>query len=232
MAKAKKYDEVMTPEGVLVFPQLNVPDKKYKKEFGEWSARIRLTGEAAAALVERHEAVVAAEMARYTEELEVALAAAKTGTDKAKAKKALAEIKEADKPFRPVYDDEGEETGDFEFNFKSPAGFLSKKDGKPVAIKIAVFDAGGKQLKTLPKIWGGTVARLQGYFKPFATASVGVGASLRLQKVQILRLVTAGEGAANPFGKADGYTYEEEDEDTNQEANPSGAEEGTDEENF
>ena len=206
------FPKVTTDEGVLVFPKINAPDTKFKAD-GEYQAKIRLDAEASQKLIEKYEA----ELAKYWEvakaELEEKLAQAKPGAEKAKAKKALSEMKEADRPFKPAYDDEGNATDEYEFNFKMPAQFKSKKDGSVIKMKPDVFDASGKLLKNPPEIWGGTKACVAGELRPFST-QIGVGLSLRLKAVQIIELSSGGGGQRDAggygFGSKEGYEGSDE----------------------
>lgn len=207
MATAKKtFPKVMTGLGTLVWPKLNAPDEyKGKKSY---SAKIRLSPTDSQKLIEKIEAALKAHWPVAQAELEAKVEAAKTGPEKAKAKKALAEMKEADKSYKPAYDDEGNETGEYEFNFKMPDHFIGKDD-KPVYMKPDLFDAKGQMLKNPPEVWGGTTAYVAGELRPFSMP-IGVGISLRLKAVQIIQLNTAGggerSGTSYGFGASDeGY---------------------------
>lgn len=159
MATAKRpaFTKVTTPKGALIWPKLAAPDEyKGKKTY---SAKIRLNEADSQALIEKIEAELRAYWPIAKAELEEKVANAKTGKQKAEAKKALDEMKEADKSYKPAYDDDGNETGEYEFNFKMPDHFMGKDD-KPVYIKPDVFDAKQRLLKVVPEVWGGTVARV------------------------------------------------------------------------
>jgi hypothetical protein len=203
------FTKVQTAKGTLIWPKLAAPDEyKGKKSY---SAKIRLSEADSAKLIEQIEA----ELQRYwpiaKAELEQKVADAKTGPDKAKAKKALAEMAEADKSYKPAYDDEGNETGEYEFNFKMPDHFIGK-DKKPVFIKPDVFDAKGKLLKVVPEVWGGTKAIVAGELRPFSMP-IGVGISLRLKAVQIIELAAAGgsrDASSYGFGAQEGFEADDE----------------------
>lgn len=199
--KKPAFTKVMTAEGTLIWPKLVTPDEyKGKKSY---TAKIRLSAKDSQVLIDKIEA----ELARYwptaKAEYETKLAEAKTGKQKAEAKKALEEIKEAEKSYKPAYDDDGNETGEYEFNFKMPDHFISQKDKKPVFMKPDLFDAKGKPLKGAPEIWGGTTAIVAGELRPF-NMPIGVGISLRLKAAQIINLATGGGGerAAGAYGFA------------------------------
>lgn len=210
--KKRSFAKVMTGEGTLIYPKLNKPDQ-YKDNKPQYQSKIRLSAEESQKLIEKIEAEVKAYWPEAEAEMQAKVDAAKTGPEKAKAKKALAEMKEADKAYKPAYDDEGNETGEYEFNFKMPASFKSQKDGKEIPLKPDLFDAAGNLLKNPPEIWGGTVACVAGELRPF-NMPIGVGVSLRLKAVQIVKLNTAGGGERDAgsygFGAKDGYEADAE----------------------
>jgi hypothetical protein len=224
MATNKKpsYAKVTTPAGVLIWPKLAAPDEyKGKKTY---SAKIRLNEEDSQALIAKIEAELAKFWPIAKAELEEKLAEAKTGKQKAEAKKALEEMKEAEKSYKPAYDDEGNETGEYEFNFKMPDHFVGK-DKKPVFMRPDVFDSLGKPLKVVPEIWGGTKAVVAGELRPY-NMPIGVGISLRLKAVQILELASAGgsrDAGSYGFGAQEGG-FEGSDEE------PEGSDSGSSEE--
>ncbi|NCT81937.1 MAG: hypothetical protein GXC94_02225 [Comamonadaceae bacterium] len=206
----------ITPEGVAVFPKLNAPDTKFKAE-GEYQCKLRLPAEESEAFIELIEAQLKAYWPIAKAELEQRVADAKTGKQKAESKKALDEMKEAEKPYKPAYDDDGNETGEYEFNIKTPASWLKDKGKateKRMPIKPSIFDARGNALKNPPEIWGGSRLVVAGEFRPF-NMPIGVGISLRLNAVQIIELSGGGgarDAAGFGFGKHEGG-YEGSDED-------------------
>jgi hypothetical protein len=193
--KRKALTKFITPKGVAVYPRLNTPDTKYKPE-GEYSAKIRLSEEDAAPLIEKINALIEA---TYKEEQERLIEAGKKGAAKT--------LKYADLPYKAVLDDEGDQTGEYEFNVKMKAQY-TKKDGSVVKMEPKLFDAATPP-NPLPKstqIWGGSLIKVAGEFNPFATA-IGVGMSLRLSAVQVIKLVSGsggGDGASYGFGGEEG----------------------------
>lgn len=186
--KRKALEKFTTPKGTAVYPQLTKPDTKFKAE-GEYSAKIRLSDEDAAPLVAKIEALIGeafeAEKARLI----------------AAGKKAAAKtLKLADKPYKAVLDAEGEETGEVEFNVKMKAQYTNK-DGEVVKLKPGLFDAATppNPLPSSTQIWGGSLIKVAGEFNPFATA-IGVGMSLRLKAVQVIKLVSGGTAGASSYG--------------------------------
>jgi hypothetical protein len=198
--KRKSLTKFITPKGVAVYPRLNTPDTKFKTE-GEYSAKIRLSEEDAAPLIAKIEEAIAE---TYKAEQDRLIAAGK--------KAAAKTLKYADKPYKNVLDGEGEETGEVEFNIKMKAQY-TKKDGTVVKLEPKLFDAATPP-NPLPKstqIWGGSLIKVAGEFNPFATA-IGVGMSLRLSAVQVIKLVSGGSGGdASSYGfggEEDGFVAE------------------------
>jgi hypothetical protein len=202
-------------KGTFVYPRLNTPDTKFKDE-GEYQVRLRVSAEEAAPVIEKVDALATEifEATKASIEEEIA-AATKAKKPLGKLKEKLAKLKYTDKCYKPALDDDGNETGEIEFNFKMTASGVSKKNGKPWTRAPQVFDGKGKELKgkAIPSIWGGTIGRVDGFYNPFCTA-VGAGVSLRLEAVQIIKL-QSGSGSASAAQRGfaaeeDGYEAEEE----------------------
>lgn len=194
MATKPKYINFLTPKGTAIYPKLNVPDTKYKPT-GEYSTKLKLSGEEAQPLIDQYEA----EAARFFEEVRAELNAT-TGPKAGKAKARAKTLKlAADKPFKPEYDEEGNETGNYIINFKMPARIV--REGKEdIVLKFDVFDAAGKKLAKVPDVWGGSILRVSGQMRPFDSPTVGVGLSMRLQAVQIIELRQGGQRDAAGYG--------------------------------
>jgi hypothetical protein len=211
MAEAKRtpLDKVMTPEGIAKFPVLNVPDTKFNPE-GDFKCGIILSAAEGAPLYRRLQAAAQkmfdATFAELTEKV-----ATEKGEKKAKAKKALEELKLGDLPAKPVYDEDGNETGDLAFNFKMKATYKDKS-GATKSRKPSLFDAAGDVFPSSTAIWGGSKVKVAGSINSFympGTNTAGVG--LRLSAVQVIQLCTAGGGgnaSSFGFGKEDGYTVD------------------------
>lgn len=217
MATEKKtFTKVMTPEGTFVWPRLNEPDFKFKKDTGEFQCRLRVAREDVADLIADIEAQSQKAYDEALADLKQKLAEAKTGADKAKLKERIGKFEMASLPFKDDVDDEGEPNGFVILNFKMPHKVSWKdKSGKQVEKLLvpSIFDASGKHLKTPPAIWGGTTGHVAGELRPFA-APLMAGVSLRLTGVQIIKLQSGGTGpdaAALGFGKKDGYEGSDED---------------------
>lgn len=202
--KRPSFKKGMSDLGTLVYPRLNAPDTKYKVD-GEYTAKLRLDEDASEALIKDIEAELAAYWPVARAEAEARIEEAKGGAAKGKAKKALEEMKESDKSYKPAFDDDGEETGEYEFNFKMPAFYMKDKGKateKKVPMRPDVFDSNGKKLKVIPEIWGGTTGHVAYELRPFSTA-VGVGVSLRLKAFQIIDIQQGGGGERD----ADAYGF-------------------------
>lgn len=191
---------ITTPVGVAVYPKLTTPDTKFKP-LGEYTCKVRLSGADAEPIIANIEKLQAAFFESEKAEL-------MKGDGKAKAKaKAL---KLASPCYKPAVNDDGDETGEFEFNFKMNARIV--KEGKPDRVmKPDVFDAKGKKLAVVPEIWGGSLVSVAGEASPFHTA-IGVGISLRLNAVQIveLRSGSARDAEGYGFGKQEGFEGDDE----------------------
>lgn len=231
--KRTALEKFTTPKGVLKYPRLNDPDTKFKAE-GVYSTKLVLPGDLAAPIVEKLSKIAATMLELTRADLEDAVEAEK-GAKKGKLKKQLAELKLADMPFKPVFDDDGNETSDIEFNFKMNAKRTDKKTQKVIEMTPSIFDAKGKALKTVPNIWGGTVARISAQILPFYTALAGAGVGLRLSAVQVIELVSGGGGNAEShgFGEEEGG-FEGSDAPAAQSSStaPAGAEAADDEAEF
>lgn len=197
-------------KGVLKYPRLNEADTKFKPT-GEFSTKVVLdnaTGKAVIAVLKpMHEAAFAKEKLILEEKLKEA-----KGESKGKLKKALEKLTIGELPVKPVFDDEGNETDQFEIAFKMNAKVKDRKSKVEGALKDMrpkFFDASGTAIpfEQAPSVWGGTVARVSGYVSSYyAAAANTAGASLRLSAVQILKLVTGGGGNKaedHGFGKED-----------------------------
>jgi hypothetical protein len=210
------------PKGVLGWASVLVPDTKFKAE-GEYHAKVVLPGTdpAAQKLMQDLDAAAAAAKEGNLEELKAKLADAKTGADKAKAKKAIEEVTAMDPQvsYSFVPDDDGNPTTDVEFRAKMPAERKDRKTGRVIKQKPDVVDAKGKPCMP-DAVWRGTVARLVVRVKPYATPKA-VGAGLFLQGVQIIKLAEANAGVQYE-AEEDGYSADDEEPTRGYAAEPEG----------
>ena len=188
----QKLLQMVTPPGIAVYPKLNEPDTKFKAA-GEYQTRLRL---------QLADAKVQSFVETIDEAYDAAIAQAKKDNP-AKAKS----MKSADKPYKVVCDEEGNETGEIEFNFKMAASGVSKKTQKPWTRRPSLFDAKGQPLPADTKVGGGSTIKVSFEIMPFYAPAVGAGLSLRLQAVQVLDLVEYGQRTASAYGfeEEDGY---------------------------
>ena len=195
--KKQKKPRYITPVGVAVYPYLDKPDTKFKEE-GEFRTKLRMSAEAAAPIIE----LVDAEMAE-AKKIEKLIEA----TKKLPKGKTIPE----NTPYKNAVDDQGDETGEIEFNFAATASGVSKKNGKPWTRTIDIFDA--KKKKMTGGIWSGSklkVAYTIGSY--FINAKVGYGVKLYLEAVQVIELVQGGNRNAEGYGFGEEEGYESADE--------------------
>lgn len=203
--------KLMTPKGVAKFPNLNKPDTKFNPD-GEFKVGVILSGEESAKFRMQIDQEADKALANAKAELEEKVANEK-GEKKAKAKKALDELAMADMPYKPVYDEDGNETGDFVLQFKMKAQRKDKKTGQVTKMFPKLFDAAGKQIPQSKDIWGGSLIKVAGLINPFYIPGTNMaGVSLRLSAVQVIELRSSGGGDASSygFGKEDGYNTEDD----------------------
>lgn len=213
MADAKKDDfaiakNLTSPKGVAVFPHLNTPDFKFKKETGEYRVKLKLDGEAAEKFKAFIDETLAGAIPKLVEEKKKSLA-----KKPALAAKVTAEnLEMGAKPYSPDLDKEGNETGATVFNFKRAAKITYTPKGAqaPVTkeIKPDIFDAKGVMMKgKLPLIFGGSVMKVNYDVLPYVTPVAGAGITLRMNAVQIIELKSQGDrdASAYGFGTEEGY---------------------------
>jgi hypothetical protein len=217
--KRAPLEKFITPAGVAVWPRLTEPDYKYKKAEGEFSVKVRLSAADSQPLIDRIEELIAEKRSAVESELKELMNDPKK---KAKAAVALRELEMAGKPYKSAVDDEGNETGEFEFNVKMAHKVTNQKTQKINLLFPLLFDAKRNKLPSSVQIWGGSIVKVAGQYKPFYTAALGVGVSLRLNAVQVIKLVSAGSArnaSSFGFGEEEGFEAEGSefnDEDSNE----------------
>lgn len=191
MTKKRKLTEAITPKGVAIYPKLNEPDTKFKKE-GSYETRLafeNIDDPAVQAFVAKAEKVRDEFFDNKIAEL------------KAEGKGAAArQLKKTD-ILKPELDREtGDETGRYTIKASMKASGV-RDDGKKWTQKPTYFSASGAELKNPPMIGGGSVLKLGIAFDPYVIeSSKEVGVTLRLKAVQIINLVTAGKRSFESFG--------------------------------
>jgi hypothetical protein len=191
MAEKRQY--FISPAGIAKYPRLTKPDTKFKAD-GEYKVTLVLPGAEAQGLIEQIDNAMAESLVK----------ARKENPTKAKTIKAA-----TDKPYKAETDDEGNETGNYTFNFKMAAKVTSKKNGNTWEQKPAVFDAKLRPLPASVNVGGGTTLKVKFEMYQFYTALVGAGVSLRLLAVQILDLVEYSRNGAEGFEAGEGYEAED-----------------------
>lgn len=194
----------MTPKGRLKYPRLAEPDTKFDAD-GEYKTALIVSKEAAQSFI-----------TKLTTIIEKAVDSWKKENPKHKGKP-------INFPWEDELDDNGDETGNVEFKFKTKAVGRSKKSGETWSNKPAILDSSGKEVSGVNP-WGGTVAKVGIEVSDFVFNNPsGVGVSPRLKLVQIIELVEGGSNAAAGFDieAEDGFTgddttsdnYEDPDDD-------------------
>lgn len=175
------------------------PDTKFKPE-GEYKVTMRPTAEAMAPYFEDMKSIVEAALPLY-QEIE---------DEEAKKKgKKPKQIKASDT--QPWLDCEMED-GTVVVKLKTAATFQSKKTGGIEEKNVPVVDSFGKYLSkeqiAALRIGNGTELRAIVTMRPYHMVTSGVGVSLRLEKVQIVKLVQyGGNGVDNEFGEFEGGEF-------------------------
>ena len=197
----KKRDSRTTAAGIAVYPRVSgEPDTQFDAE-GTFSTKIRFE-----ATNEKGAAYAAELKAEIDTRMKQTLAAAKKEYP---AKVAEAKAKKAKPPKAPELAStpyfEDEETGDITFTFKMRASGVSKKTNKPWTAKPRLFDAKGTPIVTDIKLGGGSEIKVNFEPSDFYKPLVGAGVSLRLNAVQVIKLVEWAGGDAKSYG----FTEEE-----------------------
>jgi hypothetical protein len=185
MAFVKNDNSVkgVTPKGIFGWSNLFEPSYKFK-DCGVYDVTLRLNGKDAEELQGVIDGII---------EKEYKKAEAECKTPKQKAA-----LKYADTPYKEETDDQMEPTGYTTFKFKCNASYVNKS-GLQVKKQLAVFDSVGTPMQPV-SVFGGTVGKIAYEITGFNTSALGVGASLRLEAVQIIKLVQGQASDAKGFG--------------------------------
>lgn len=184
--------ELTTARGIAVFPQLNEPSTKFDSN-GVYECRLRYAADDAFIDTFRSRAQKVIDV-KYDEITEQLKADGKAGL--------VAKIKKMDAPIKVEEDPEtGDETGFVTIKAKKTASGIAKKTGKPWKSKPDIFDARGNKLTNAPAIGGGSEMKMNvelfGYYAPNTKE---VGCSVRLNGVQVIKLVQYGARDAGGYG--------------------------------
>ena len=206
--KAKKV-YVTSPTGVAVYPHLLEMDsyqlKEHRKKEFNTGLLLNPENEADAAFIAQLDALAAEAFEDAKAQLQAKIDSPDTkGKDKASAKQALAGL-ELHIPYKPEYDDEGDETGKVIVHTKCMAGGTDKKTGKDWTKTLPIFDANGQpvttQDRTEMKLWGGSQIAFSAEVFPFVAEGLKLGGiSLRLQAAQVIEANGGGNRSADSFG--------------------------------
>lgn len=179
-----------------------------------------MSAQAAAPIIEQVDKLM--EEIRADDKVVAAKAEVEKFNKNPKNKKKQAEVPE-NSPYTDAVDDNGDETGEIEFNFGANASGKNKKTGKTWTRTIKLWDSKKKEFKGA--VWSGSkikVAYTIGTY--FINAKVGYGVKLYLESVQIIELVQGGNRSADGygFGEEEGFEAEE----TSDDSSDTGAEGG------
>ena len=174
------------------------PDTKFNA-LGEYKVTIYPTPEEMAPYFDAMREILAAALPIY-QEVE--------NEEAAKKKKKPKELKASDT--QPWLAGEMED-GTIQLKLKRAARFTDK-DGVVQDINLPVIDSRGKFLTkeqvAAAKVGNGTVCRLVVTARPYNMATQGVGVSLRLEKIQLIKVVQyGGNGIDNEFGEFEGGEF-------------------------
>ena len=172
---------VVTPVGTAIYPWLNTPDSR----FGDptYKVNLRLTGEDATKFIAQVDAIKEEAMAHLG-------------------------VKDLVVPIVPALDDDKNEIpGAYDVKTKAKAHF-KQADGSLVENRITIVDAQKNPMdESAGTIWGGSKLKLALNVGAVST-SIYSGLMLRINAVQVIDLVTGGQGGANSFDVEDGFTAE------------------------
>jgi len=205
----KKLEKFVTPKGVAVYPRLSEPDTKYKPN-GEFSCKVRLSAEDSEALTLKIQGIAD----EFFKETVKRLASDTNPSSKGKSIAASKAVKRASLPIKACVDDDGNETGEYEFNIKMNHKIVTRASNETIMLYPKLFDASKppKKIAYGTPIYGGSIVKVAGEFNPFYTQQVGVGVQLRMNAVQVIELVQGGSSTGDSFGfggEEGGYVAED-----------------------
>jgi hypothetical protein len=183
--------QVVSPRGRARWPKLNEPDRKFNQK-GEFVVDLVLEGE---------------EAEEFKQRIDVLFDKGYADILKREGKKKL---KQGNRPYRPVEDQNGEETGETAFKFKMKA-LVETRDGRSWEQRPDLFDARGKPMSEV--IGGGSIIRCSAEAYPWYSPTLGMGLSLRLKGVQVLDLkapLSGGDAKSHGFDDEEGFETSED----------------------
>lgn len=182
MSLFDKKVRMTSPKGVAIWPSLHAPDTRFKED-GEYKTNLRIApGPDADKLEDR--------LQELFDGSKAAMQAENPG-------KTIEMSKHL--PFAR------EEDGSLVIKTKARAGGISRKSGKAWTFRPAQFDGQNNPVPRGTKVGSGSIMRVNFEVSPYWTSMIGCGITLRLNAVQILKLVQFG---ADP--EAMGFETEED----------------------
>ena len=200
MPRGTKGSAGITAKGEAMYPFLTKPDKRFKKEFGEFKVNLILepgtkTDEFVSMLEEIRDTFFDECKTKMKEDIKL----------KAKAKKLSK---------REVYeeevDDEGEETGRYIFKFASVAGGLKKKDNKLWSFIPRLYDSKAQLIKGEISVGNGSIIQVKYVPLPYClNTDLSVGVKMYLNDVMVHTLVEyQGSSGFEASDDDEGFTYD------------------------
>ena len=196
--RAEKEERRVTPKGEALWAFLSEPDKRWKKEFGEYKCDLIMDkGKDSASLIATLEGI----RDKFVEVLKAEL------PDAAVKKIVVREV------YTDNRDAADEETGKFQFKFSSPAGGVTKA-GKEWTANVRLYDSQPKQVKGKINVGNGSIVQINYTPAPYCMKSVEtgnfmVGVKLYVNDVMIHKLVEYGGSDPGFEGTEDGFQYED-----------------------
>jgi len=166
---------ITTPVGIARYPHLNRPDTKYKEE-GEYKVNLEMSSEDAESFIKQIETIFGEFLSEKKRELK---------KDK---------LKLHDAPWQ-------ENDGQTILKLRVKAIGKSKKTGETFSRTPKLFNASGEEITD--NIGGGSKLKVAVVPYCWYTASLGAGITLQPKAVQVLDLVTWGDG-----GTAESYGFD------------------------
>ena len=195
MSKTRKNPQYTTPLGVAVYPKLNEPDNYEGKV--QYKSKLVVDRDTAQPLMDAVEAHLKASIEEYNNR--------ESTKKKVNLKKALAS--------GLPWDDHDEDDSKVVFypkqNYEVDEYKNGQKTGKKRKVTLIFYDAKGDRIPPdqVPELWGGSKIKLSGSMRFYPGLSGGV--SLSITAVQIVDLVTRGQGAGPDAGEAFGFGQED-----------------------
>lgn len=191
MAERKQYETVITPPGVVGFPKLFEPDRKFNAD-GVYSVRM---------FVDPNDTA-------WEEFIAKAKQVEEDGYQETLKEKKKKVLKRSTPWLKEETDKEtGEPTGRLYFDAKMKASGISKKagaEGKPWSMRPTVLDSKKNIISKDPGVGGGSTLRLKVELKPYFTDALGYGMSVPLRAAQIVTLVKYSRDDSAGFDAEDG----------------------------